>query len=163
MSRVANFLALLLLFSLFACTTPHAAKQDIAAYPFRHSDFDYRVAWRTIQSEKGLVIDGIMKNVRYAYTESLDLRISLIDKYNKVRARGTTFPVPQHSQLDEEIPFTIILPKVFIEQGDILRFMIHYKASEGGHNNGIDWRSSFAVDAMSGATLYRENLDPDKW
>lgn len=164
MLRVTNFLALLLLLPLVACTAPHAAKQDIAAYPFRHSDFDYRVAWKTFQSDKGFVIDGIMKNVRYAYIDSLDLTISVIGKNNKVRARGTSIPVPQHSRIDEVIPFAVKLPNVSAEQGDILQFLIHYKGSEGGRNEGIDWRSSFAVDALSGVTLDKEGTaHPEKW
>jgi hypothetical protein len=152
--RMFRTLMLVAMFAVSACSYGYVVQQDLTAYPFRHDAFDYRTAWRTSQVGSAILIDGVLKNVRYAYIDDLDLMIQVVGQDGTVRSRATVFPIPQHSRMDEVVPFSAKLPDVTLVPGDTLLFMLHYRGNEGGDgNDGIDWHSSFTVDAMSGAEI----------
>jgi len=153
------------LFLLSACSAQHAVKQQNPSegFPYRHSDFDYKVAWRTTGADNMVAIDGIMKNVRYATINSLDLTLFLIGTDGKVRARTTTLPFPQTSMLGDPVSFSAKLKDAALKPGDTIKFAIHYVAGEGGRDSGVDWNSTFAVDALTGAVLHKDNLKPEEW
>jgi hypothetical protein len=121
------------------------------------------VAWKTTDVNNVVVIDGILKNVRYPYINSLDLTVFLVGTNGKVRARATTIPFPQQSQVDEVVAFNAKLHNVTLNPGDTFKFVIHYKGTEGGQDGGVDWHSTFAVDAMTGAVWHKDNLKSDEW
>jgi hypothetical protein len=165
MRATIKSLALAALFILTACSAQHVATQQYpaAGFPFRHSDFDYKVAWKTTEANNSVFIDGILKNVRYPYIESLDMAVFLLGTDGKVRARASTIPTPQQSQTGEVIPFTVELRNTTLNPGDTFKFLVHYQADLGGPEGGIDWRSTFAVDAVTGAALHKDSLKPEEW
>jgi len=165
MRKMIKTLALISLLLLSACSAQYAAIQQNPAdgFPNRHRDFDYKVAWKTTVANNEVVIDGILKNVRYPYIESLDLTVFLLGTDGKVRARATTIPSPQQSRVDEVIPFNAELRNVTLNPGDTFKFVIHYMGGEGGPEDGVDWRSTFAVDAMTGAVRHKDNIKPEEW
>jgi len=165
MREIRNILALVSLFLLAACSPRYAVTQrnPAADFPYRHSDFDYRVAWKTTDVNNAVVIDGILKNVRYPSISSLDVTVFLVGTDGKVRSRATTLPFPQKSQMNEVIPFNEELRKVTLNQGDTFKFVIHYTADVGGPDDAINWNSTFAVDAMTGAKRHKDNLRPEEW
>jgi hypothetical protein len=165
MGAMIKTLALASLFILSACSTQHVAtlQNPAAGFPFRHSDFDYKVAWKTTEANNAVVIDGILKNVRYPYIEGLDVTVFLQGTDGKVRARASTIPVPQQSQVGEVIPFSAEFRNATLNQGDTFKFVIHYQADLGGPEDGTDWRSTFAADAATGAELHKDSLKPEEW
>ncbi|MDR3580487.1 MAG: hypothetical protein P4L44_11040 [Oryzomonas sp.] len=165
MGAIIKTLLLVALFILSACSAQYVATQEnpAAGFPFRHSDFDYKVAWKTTEANNAVVIDGILKNVRYPYIESLDITVFLLGSDGKIRTRASTIPTPQRSQTGEVIPFSVELRNATLNQGDVFKFVIHYLADLGGPESGIDWHSTFAVDAMTGAVLHRDSLKPEEW
>jgi hypothetical protein len=165
MREMIKTLALVLLLVLSACSAQYAVTQQnpAAGFPYRHSDFDYKAAWKTTEANNVVVIDGILKNVRYPYIDSLDLTVFLLGTDGKVRARATTIPVPQHSRMDEVIPFNVELRDVVLNPGDTFKFEIHYIGDVGGANGRVDWRSTFAVDAMTGSVRHKDNLTSEEW
>jgi hypothetical protein len=132
-------------------------------FPYRHSDFDYRVAWKTTAADNMVIIDGIMKNVRYPTINSIDLTVFLIGTDGKVRARITTLPFPQQTQGDTVVTFNAKLKDATLKPGDTFKFAIHYVAGEGGLDSGVEWNSTFTVDALTGAVLHKDNLKPEEW
>jgi hypothetical protein len=165
MRAIIKTLVLLGLLILSACSAQNVATQrnPAADFSFRHSDFDYKVAWKTTEANNAVVIDGILKNIRYPYVDSLDITIFLLGTDGKIRARASTIPTPQKSQSGDVIPFSVELRKVALNQGDVFKFVIHYQADLGGAEDGIDWHSTFAVDAMTGAVLHRDSLKSEEW
>lgn len=165
MRRIIKTMVLVSLFVLSACSAQSVVTQQYpaASFAYRHSDFDYKVAWKTTRANNAVVIEGILKNVRYPYIDSLDLTVFLLGTDGKVRARATAIPVPQHSQAYEVIPFNLELQNVTLNTGDTFQFVIHYTSTEGGADDGTDWRSTFAADAMTGASKHKENLKPKEW
>jgi hypothetical protein len=141
------------LFAVSACSAHYAAERDLAAYPFRYNNFDYQIAWNTARSGDAALVSGALKNVRYAYIDEFSLVITLLASDGRVRSQATVFPLPQFSQMDETVPFRAELPNVSINPGDTLRFMIHYQADDGGEGGGIVWRTTFIVDALTGAEI----------
>ncbi|BCS53366.1 hypothetical protein [Geobacter sp. SVR] len=148
------------------CTA--AAQYSVADFPFRHTAYDYKVAWKTGQAGNGTTIDGIMKNTRYPDIDQLDLTIFLIGPNQKVRARTTTIPAPQQSRRNDVVPFSAKLKDVSLNQGDTLVFELHYRGSEGGGGRsggggGVDWHSTFAVDALTGQPREEEKGKTEEW
>jgi hypothetical protein len=164
MMRMMRNLTLVSLFILSASSVLHAAAQQnpAAGFPYRHSDFDYKIAWKTTQTNDVVVIDGILKNVRYPNIELVELTVFLQGPDGKVRARATALPFPQQSKMDEVATFSVKVNKVVLNPGDTLKFLIHYSGTEGG-GGGFDWHSSFAADALTGASRHKGNIKPDEW
>ena len=165
MREIIKTLALVSLLLLSACSAGYTVAQQnpAAGFPYRHSDFDYKVAWKTTEANNAVVIDGILKNVRYPYIISLDLTVFLVGPDGKVRARATTVPVPQYSRVDEVIHFNAELQNISINKGDTFKFAIHYTGDEGGRYDRVDWLSTFAVDAITGTILNKDNLKSGEW
>lgn len=119
MMRMIKTLALVSLFVLSACSARYAATQQysVANFSYRHSDFDYKIAWKTTQTNDVVVIDGILKNVRYPHIEQVELTIFLQGPDGKVRARATALPFPQQSHMDEVVSFSVKVNKVVLNPG----------------------------------------------
>jgi hypothetical protein len=165
MREMIKILKLISLLLLSACSAQYPAIQEnpAAAFPYRHSEFDYKVAWKTSAANNVVIIDGILKNVRYPFIEGLDLTVFLEGADGRVRARATTLPFPQQSQKDEVVYFNAKLNNVAINPGDTFKFVIHYVGGEGGQDGRSDWRSNFAADAMTGAVRHKDNPKSEEW
>lgn len=164
MKQIYKILMLLSMLALSGCSVNHdAVRQSPAAgFSYRHTDFDYKVAWNTTQAENEVVIDGILKNVRYTNIEQLDLTIFLRGPDGKLRARVTTIPFPQQSKIDEVASFSAQMHNITIKQGDTLQFLIHYLGTEGA-GGGIDWISTFSADALTGASHHHDRVKAGDW
>ncbi|WP_145024891.1 hypothetical protein [Geobacter argillaceus] len=162
MSLVLRIVVLVMLTALMAAPTVHAADADpVAAMPYRYADFDFKYAWRTVQVDRGLAVDGVLKNVRYASVDDVVLTVSLLNREGKRLADATTFPIPQQIKMDYYSPFDLVLKNVVLSSGDLLRFQIRYRVDEGG-NNSFNWLGSFTVDAATGRLL-NEKGKIDRW
>jgi len=145
-------ISLTVLIFLAGCATSSAMKQNPADnFSFKHRDFDLRYAWKTAQTEKGVSIDGLIKNVRYNNIDNIEIRISLLDKAHKVIAEGVAFPVPQKIQLGDYRNFGILLKHAKLSDADQIRFLVNYSASEG--QSAFTWTSNFTVKAATGAAI----------
>jgi len=132
-------------------------------YPYRHADFDYRYAWKTATTDHGVVIDGVMKNVRYAFIDSVVMTVEIVGKDGKLIARAIDFPMPQRTREGEVSHFSLQLGDVKPAAGDIFRFLVHYKGNEGGMHGSVDWISIFKTDALSGAVIPPPGKNPEEW
>lgn len=135
---------------------------DISGYPYRHGDFDYRYAWKTTATDQGVVIDGVMKNVRYPYIESITVKIELLDKNGRFRGGAIDFPRPQQTREGDVSQFGLLLRDVRPAAGDSFRFTVHYTGNEG-NDQKINWISIFSVDAMTGAVIGPAGKKTDRW
>ena len=144
--------ALLVLVSLTACATSEAKKSNPADnYTFRHRNFDLKYAWKTSQTDQGVRVDGLIKNIRYSRMENLTLRVSLLNKGRQIIAESSSFPSPQQIQLDDISTFGLLLKNTKLSGDDLLRFQINYTASEG--TNALSWTSDFTVYAVKGTLV----------
>lgn len=135
---------------------------DISGYPNRHADFDYRYAWKASTTDDGILIDGIMKNVRYAFIDSIILTVELLDGDGTRRAVESDFPMPQLTREGDVSQFGLLLKGARPAAGDRYRFTVHYTGSEG-NDERIDWISIFTADALSGAVIRPPVKAPDRW
>ncbi len=159
--KVTSLLALLLMLTGYG-TAYGAGNGPAAGYPFRHNDFDFKVAWKSAASDRGTAIDGLLKNVRYPSVAGVDLTVRLVDRENRVLAGGTAYPIPQRIMENDYSPFHVILRHGAPAKGDLLQFMIWYRINEGGQG-GDHWLSSFVVDASTGEVVSRTTAKPDEW
>jgi hypothetical protein len=109
------------------------------------------------------LINGIIKNVRYAYIKSVEIRIALLNKDGNTVAESLSFPMPQQSIEGEICDFSMLLETRKPVSGDVLLFQIHYTGNEGGRNSNINWHSSFKADAVTGIVSRMPNSDGGKW
>lgn len=165
MSYVFKILAIMASALIMAACSGHkySLYTNVSEYPYRHADFDYKYAWKTTATDQGLAIDGVMKNVRYAYIDSLQLTVTAMGKDKSVVARASTFPMPQFSKVGDVTHFNLLLRNMKPAPGDELKFLVHYKGNEGGNQGGVDWYSRFKVDAVTGSVIRPPARNPDEW
>jgi len=135
---------------------------NLAEYPYRHAAFDYKYAWSTLNTDQGVVIEGVMKNVRYAFIESIEIKVELQGKDGKTIARASDFPRPQQTREGDVSHFGLLLKDSKPAAGDIFQFTVHYKGNEGDTSR-VNWISIFKVDALTGAAIRPQGKTPDKW
>ncbi|HEY4744906.1 MAG TPA: hypothetical protein VIH45_09635 [Desulfuromonadaceae bacterium] len=167
MARVAKWLALMAsVLVMSACGLEQYVRHtDVSGYPYRYTDFDFKYAWKTTPTTDGVVIDGVMKNIRYPTIDDLELTVFVLGKQENVITRAITFPVPQQGRDYEETVnyFSLPLRGVTPVSGNVYEFLAHYKGGYGGNKGGVEWRSTFKVDAMTGAVMHRQPKNPDIW
>lgn len=165
MSHLSKALAILTMVLLMAgCGLhQHSHQLSLAEYPYRYADFDYKYAWNTTATDEGTLISGVIKNVRYAYIDSVVMKIALLDKEGKKVAEASGFPMPQQSREGDTCHFSILLAQSKPVRGDIFQFQIQYTGNEGGNQSGVNWYSSFKADAVTGTAVRPSGRNPDQW
>jgi hypothetical protein len=153
---------LLSLAIMSGCGLQPYVQTDVAGYPYRYADFDYKYAWKSTRTNQGVAIEGVMKNVRYPAISSVQLTVLLLQKDGKIVGRESTFPMPQQSRENDVCHYSLLLKGIKPVVGDLLQFHVHYRGNEG-NDEAIDWISSFKVDALTGAIIEPANSRPDKW
>lgn len=144
------FLILAMATSLcYGCATaPDPREQRLQTLTQRYAQFDVVMAWDTKVADGKTVIDGVVKNVRYAYMYDLEIRVAALDDAGKVRAKGVALIIPRKLDMNESADFTVKLPAA-VGPGTRLRFTYLYRGSEGdegfggGLERGPNWMQSF--------------------
>ena len=162
MALLSRIVSVVMLCMLSAVPALHAGTKPEADLPYRHSAFDFKYAWKAAPLGQGVVIDGVVKNVRFFNVEGAVLTVSLLNGEKKVLANATALPIPQQIRMDEVRPFDLVLKGVTLSPGDRLRFLISYRAADGRNGIGF-WMSSFTVDATTGALLVEKVKPAAAW
>lgn len=163
MSCALRIVTMVILAVLAATPAVHGADGvPVSAMPYRYADFDFKYAWRTTQVERGLAVDGLLKNVRYATVDDVVLTVSLLNREGKLLADATIFPIPQQISIDDVRPFDLVLRNVVPSPGDLIRFQIRYRVAEGG-TDSFAWLGSFTVDAATGQAPAGKEKPADGW
>lgn len=136
---------------------------DVSGYPYRYTDFDYKYVWKTTSTDHGVVIDGYMKNTRYPNIDSVQMTVFVLGKDGKTIARASTFPMFQQTREGDVSHFNLLIRDIRPVPGDVFEFLVHYKGDEGGDHSGVDWVSSFKVDAVTGAVVNTADRTPNEW
>lgn len=164
MSFFARILTLTTFVAICACSMQHAVVQNpVADYPYRHYNFDYKVAWKTVATDKGILVEGVLKDVRFYFLENIDLTVRLLDKDDRVKAVAIDYPFPMPMEMNQSRPFSILLEKSSMVKGDKLQFLI-LSAVNSGSRARNNWLSEFTVDAATGKVIggeKNENKTPD--
>lgn len=155
-------LATLLVMAGCAVSQQHVKQIDMKEYPNRHAAFDYKYAWKTVTTDQGVMVEGIMKNVRYAFIDSIDIKVDLQDKDGKTVASASDFPMPQQTREGDVSHFGLLLTGGKPAAGDTFQFTVHYKGNEGDTSR-LNWISIFKVDALTGAVIHPQGRNADKW
>jgi hypothetical protein len=160
LARAAMSLAVVI--SLTGCAASHAAKPNPATdFNFIHKASDLHYAWSAKQTDQGVRIDGLVKNVEYPRIEGLEIKVSLLDKAHKVIAEAVSFTVPYSIQVNDYTNFGVQLPKARLSDGDLLLFLSRYNAVAG--QSSFSWFSSFTVNAITGEVVGRREKSDDQW
>ncbi|WP_239026958.1 hypothetical protein [Geomonas oryzisoli] len=99
------------------------------------------LAWEIKQAGMEAVVEGVGKNLRYAFMEGIEIWIAAVDAAGKTTARNVCFVIPRQVKQDEIFPFSVKLP-IAVEPGMLLKFTYKYNGSDGG-DGGVDWMQSF--------------------
>jgi hypothetical protein len=126
---------------------PNTTKIRLETLPQHYSQFDVRLAWETKTAGNQTVVDGVAKNVRYAYMYDLEIWVAVLNNAGKVVARSVSFVIPRQLNQDEAAEFSLKLP-VAAPPGTRLRFTYQYRGSDGGDSRGFGeggtpWMQSF--------------------
>jgi len=160
--KIVTVLAALLVMAGCAMSQQYAKQTDLAGYPYRHAAFDYKYAWKTATTDQGVLIEGVMKNVRYAFIDSIDIKVELQGRDGKTVASASDFPMPQQTREGDVSHFGLLLKGSKPAAGDTFQFTVHYKGNEGDTSR-LNWISIFKVDALTGAVIQPQGRNTDKW
>lgn len=129
-------LAIGILSLITACAVSHV-KQDANPAFSNHqfSNHELDISWKTENSDKGVRIDGTVKNVRpdLPYT-SLQLTAKVLDETGKVLGTGTK---SFDGRFTGSEPFSIEIP-VQKESVKKIKFAYSYGTTEDFHRNDFD-------------------------
>jgi hypothetical protein len=137
---------LLLALSLSGCASMKYDPIITADYPSSIKFFDLTLGWKASVAESVMKIDGYARNNRYPVISDLELRIELLDKNHKLKAKQTFFFIPISMPIDSLSSFTVTLAATPLK-GDNLRFVYSYKAIEGS-GESLYWFNNFEVPAL---------------
>jgi hypothetical protein len=145
--RIAVFALAALLTA--GCATYHdTSRERLQALPQHYSQFDLVMGWETKLVNGKTVVDGVVKNVRYAAMYDLEIWVAVLDPRGKEKSRSVSYLIPRQLNLDESADFSVKLP-VAVAPGTRLRFTYRYRGSEGGEGigsgleRGTNWMQSF--------------------
>jgi hypothetical protein len=155
MSRFMTLMVLAaMFFSPIGCASLQAPKpKPFAGLPFRHNGFDFKKAWKATPSPQGVVVQGVLKNIRYLRVEEVEITVSIQRKGDKIIAEDTTFLLGVIDK-DEYRDFALVLKNASAYPGDLIHFLIKYRAIDGGSTYG--WTSDFTADAVTGVPIRKE-------
>jgi hypothetical protein len=147
MYRLMTLLALLA--ALTGCASyPDTSPQRAAALSQHYNQFDLRLSWDTRQVGGHTVVEGIAKNVRWAYMYDLEIWVALLDPSGRELAKNVGYVIPRQLNQDQSAPFSVKLA-ASAAPGSTLRFSYQYRGSDGGDNDSIG----------DGGTLWRQSFD----
>jgi len=124
------------------CTQQGDANRDLlATLPQRYAQFDLSLAWEVKAIGGKTIVDGVVKNLRYAHMDGIEVWVTAVDEAGKTIVRAAGFVVPQQVRQDEIANFSVKLPAV-LPPGTRLQFTYKYRGSDGG-DGGTNWSQSF--------------------
>lgn len=117
-----------------------------ADYPATQRMFDVTMGWKTNVTERGMTVDGYVRNTRYYIISDMDMIVSLMDESGREKARDTFNFIPRDLQMDNSSGFSVVLG-AHPRAGDMIRFQYRYDALDA-RDGGYVWRHSFQVPAL---------------
>jgi hypothetical protein len=150
MVRHLGILAVLAIFLGGCASYPDTNRERLQSLPQRYTQFDVDMAWEVRSVDSQTVVDGVLKNDRYAVMSDIEVWVSVFDASGKLKARSVSFIVPRELRRDEIAPFSLKLP-VRAVPGTKIRFTYKYIGSDGGTPVGgsggaEQWMQSFDVE-----------------
>ncbi|UPU34781.1 hypothetical protein M1B72_15165 [Geomonas paludis] len=129
--------------TIFSGSAAHSDvnSERLKSLPYQYAQFDMALAWEIKQAGMETVVEGVGKNLRYAFMEGIEIWIAAVDAAGQTRARNVCFVIPRQVRMDEIFPFSVKLP-IPVESGMLLKFTYKYNGSDGG-DGGVDWMQSF--------------------
>jgi len=115
-------------------------RERLASLPQHYSQFDMALSWEIRQAGRETTVEGVLKNLRYAHMDGIEIWVAVVDAAGKAGARSACF-IPHQIRQDEIAPFSVKLP-LLVETGTLLRFTYKYQGADGGEG-GLNWPQSF--------------------
>ncbi|GFO68130.1 hypothetical protein GMLC_17090 [Geomonas limicola] len=134
-----------------ACATanyPDVSRQRMASLPEHYTQFDLQLAWSTRSVADHTVVEGIVRNVRWAHLYDLEIWVAILGPDGKEAARSVSYVIPRQLDQDRAAPFSVQLSRP-APAGSKLRFTYRYRGSDGGDEfresgaGGMLWVQSF--------------------
>lgn len=135
------WLFLLTIFKSVSATPIDVNREKLAGLPQHYSQFDMTLAWEVKAAGQETIVEGVLKNLRYAFMEGIEIWIAVVDAAGKAGARSVCYVIPNRLRQDEVAPFCLKLP-ILVEAGTRLQFTYKYQGSDGGEG-GVNWMQSF--------------------
>ena len=146
MGRRAVILVLTAASLMGACATYRdTGSKRLQTLTQRYTQFDLTMAWETKVVAGNTLVDGVVKNLRYAYMYDLEIWVAVLDPAGRVAARSVSIVIPYQLELDHTAEFSLKLP-VAVTPGSRLRFTYKYRGSDGDGSElggGVNWWQSF--------------------
>ncbi len=161
MSRFMDLMliVLLLLVQVGCASMPVEKPKPLAEFPHRHNSFDYKQAWKATQTSQGIVVEGVLKNIRYNRMDNLEIAVS-VQRDGKQISSEESYSLGSLDR-EEYRDFDVLLKQVTMAPGDLMQFIIKYNGLDG--TTTFKWISDFKADAFTGVAVQKpeEKLSDD--
>jgi hypothetical protein len=126
-------------------------KERLQKMPQHYENFDVKMGWSVVADTGATTVSGVLKNVRYATMEEIEIWVAVLDSSGKVVKRSVDNVVPRRIDRDDVAAFRVVVP-VAAAPGTRLQFTYKYLGFDGGGNDGdgTGWMQSFEVTVPSG-------------
>lgn len=121
-------------------------REQMSGLPGQYASFDLKLGWEVKKVGDQLFVDGIVKNVRYAYVEDLEIWVSPKDRNGNSLAPPASDFIQGNLRLDDYAGFSLKLPATTTPVATLV-FTYRYTGLDGGEDGGgIPWMNSFIAD-----------------
>jgi hypothetical protein len=137
-------ICILLTVILGGCATIHSdtfRREQFEKFSQKYSQFDLRLAWDNKISDSGVIVEGLVWNVRWFHAEGLEIWVSLVGPDGTILARDVDLIRPDPLKIGEMADFRIKLPSKPVP-GSKLLFTYRFGAVEDIEGS-IIWMQSF--------------------
>jgi len=119
-------------------------QEQFEQLPHKYSQFDFKLAWDSKIADNGVIVEGVIWNVRWAHAEGLELWVSLLDPDGLVLAKEADLIPPNPLNIQEMANFSLKL-SAKPAQGSKLLFTYRYNGVEDTEGSA-SWIQSFESD-----------------
>ena len=122
--------------------------EQMSVLPGQYSNFDVKIGWEVKKTGEQVLVEGVVKNTRYAYMEDLEIWITPLDISGKALAPSASYFNPGTLRLDDYDQFSVKLPPTKAPIAK-LEFTYRYIGNDGGDHEGggaIRWMNSFVAN-----------------
>lgn len=143
--RYKTMLLAILLISLAGCSPFRDPLHERAkTLPYQYSHFDALLSWEYRHDNGSTVVDGVVRNNRYAIMDDMEIWVHVIDGSGRVVDRSVGFV--HRLAKDQSDSFSVRLPAT--APGTRLMFIYKYVGFDGGgvDEDAIRWSQSFSAE-----------------
>jgi hypothetical protein len=143
-TMLTKMIGLLLVVVLSGCAIQpfnNLGRKQFEQLPNKYSQFDFKLAWDNNISDNGIIVEGVIWNVRWLHAEGVEVWVSLLSPDGLVLDKEVCLIAPHSLDINEQSDFYVKLKSKPVP-GSRLLFTYRYNGVEDSEGSA-SWVQSF--------------------